>query len=151
MRVEDALNATRAAVEEGIVPGGGVVFLRAIASLDKLGKMGEEETVGVNIVRKALEAPVRQIAENSGVEGSVVVQRLKSEKGSFGYNAATGVYEDMYAAGIVDPAKVARTALQNAASIAGLLLTTEVLVSDKPEPKKGGQGMPPGGGMGDMY
>ncbi len=151
MRVEDALNATRAAVEEGVIPGGGVVFLRALPALDTLSDLGDEESVGVNIIRKALEAPVRQIAENSGVEGSVVVQRLKAEEGAFGYNAATGEYEDMFKAGVVDPAKVSRSALQNAASIASLMLTTESLVADQPEDEKAMPAMPPGGGMGGMY
>ncbi len=153
MRVEDALNATRAAVDEGIVPGGGVVFIRVIDALDKLTNLSEEEQVGVNIIRKALEAPLRQIAENAGVEGSVVVERVRGEKGAFGYNAATGVYEDLLKVGVVDPAKVSRSALQNAASIASLILTTEVIVADLPEEDKGGGGMPGGGmgGMGGMY
>ncbi|MBN2171094.1 MAG: chaperonin GroEL [Candidatus Krumholzibacteriota bacterium] len=150
MRVEDALNATRAAVEEGVIPGGGVVFLRAIPALDKLTGLDEEEQVGVNIIRKILEAPVRQIAENSGWEGSVVAQRLRGETGAMGFNAATGKFEDMMKAGIIDPAKVARTALQNAASIASLILTTEVIVADKPEDEKA-SAMPAGGGMGGMY
>jgi len=150
MRVEDALNATRAAVEEGVIPGGGVVFLRAIPALDKLSGLDEEETVGVNIIRKALEAPVRQIAENSGWEGSVVAQRLRGEAGAMGFNAATGQFEDLFKAGIIDPAKVARTALQNAASIASLILTTEVIVADMPEEDKA-PAMPGGGGMGGMY
>ncbi len=150
MRVEDALNATRAAVEEGIIPGGGVTLIRAISSLEGLTGLDEEETVGVNIIRKALEAPVRQIAENSGVEGSVVVQRLMSEKGAMGYNAASGVYEDMFKAGIVDPAKVTRSALQNAASIAGLILSTETIVADLPEEASSAAPAMPGGGMGGM-
>jgi len=152
MRVEDALNATRAAVEEGIIPGGGVTLVRAIASLDSMDGLSDEEAVGVNIIRKALESPVRQIAENSGVEGSVVVQRLMGETGAMGYNAATGEYEDMFKAGVVDPAKVTRSALQNAASIASLLLTTEVIVADLPEENAPAMpAMPPGGGMGGMY
>ncbi len=154
MRVEDALNATRAAVDEGIVPGGGVVFIRVIEALDKIDGLTEEEMVGVNIIRKALEAPLRQIAENAGVDGSVVVEKVRGEKGSFGYNAATGVYEDLLKAGVVDPAKVSRTALQNAASIASLILTTETIVADLPE-EKGEMAMPAGaggmGGMGGMY
>ncbi len=149
-RVEDALHATRAAVEEGIVPGGGVVFLRARKALDEL-KMTEEETVGVNIIRKALEEPIRQIANNAGVEGSIVVDKVMKESGAFGYNAETDVYEDMIKAGVIDPTKVARTALENAASISGLLLTTEALISEKPEEKKAAPAMPPGGGYGDMY
>jgi chaperonin GroEL len=150
MRVEDALNATRAAVEEGIIPGGGVVFLRAIASLDSVKGLDDEESIGLNIIRKALEYPVRQIAENSGVEGSVVVQRLMTEKGVIGYDAAAGEYTDMLKAGIVDPAKVSRSALQNAASIASLLLTTETIIADLPEEDKGAPAMPGGGGMGGM-
>jgi chaperonin GroEL len=150
MRVEDALNATRAAVEEGIIPGGGVAFLRAIESIDKIKGLGDEEMVGVSIIRKALVAPVRQIAENSGAEGSVVVQYLLEKNGTTGYNADTGKYEDMFKAGIVDPTKVARSALQNAASISALILTTETIVADKPEVEKA-PAMPPGGGMGGMY
>jgi len=154
-RVEDALHATRAAVEEGIVPGGGVAFLRAMKKLDEL-KADEEEMVGINIVRKALEEPIRQIATNSGVEGSIVLDKVLNETGSFGYNALTDKYEDLMKAGVIDPTKVSRIALENAASIAGLLLTTEAIITDKPEDKKSG-GMPdmggaPGmGGMGGMY
>ncbi|UCE23253.1 MAG: chaperonin GroEL [Candidatus Zixiibacteriota bacterium] len=152
-RVEDALHATRAAVEEGIVPGGGVALLRSIAALDSI-QLGDEEMVGVNIVRKALEEPIRQIAENAGTESSVVVNQVKTEKGSYGYNAETNTFEDLIKAGVIDPTKVTRTALENAASIAGLLLTTEAVVVDKPEDKKAampdmGGGMP--GGMGGMY
>ena len=151
-RVEDALHATRAAVEEGIVPGGGVALLRALTSLDGI-KAEAEEMVGVNIVRKALEEPIRQIAENAGVEGSVVVNRVKTEQGAFGYNAQTDVYEDLIKAGVIDPTKVTRTALENAASIASLLLTTEAVVADMPDDKKAAPEMPPGmgGGMGGMY
>ena len=150
-RVEDALHATRAAVEEGIVPGGGVVFLRAMAGLDGL-KMSQDEMIGVNIIRKALEEPIRQISNNAGVEGSIVVDKVMREKGAFGYNAETDIYEDMILAGVIDPTKVARTALENAASIGGLLLTTEALVADKPEEKKAMPSMPGGGGgYGDMY
>ena len=148
-RVEDALHATRAAVEEGIIPGGGVSFLRAIPALDKL-KLEGDEAIGANILKKALEEPIRLIAENSGVEGSIVVNRIKEEKGAFGYNADTGNYEDLMASGVIDPAKVARIALENAASIASLLVTTECVVADKPEEKKPPM-MPPGGGYGDMY
>jgi chaperonin GroEL len=148
-RVEDALHATRAAVEEGIVPGGGVAFLRAIPALDKL-KLDGDEAVGVSIVRKALEEPIRLIAENAGVEGSIVVNRVKEEKGAFGFNAETMQYEDLMVSGVIDPAKVTRIALENAASIASLLITTEALVAEKPEEKKPGPAMPPGG-YGDMY
>ncbi|UCD62903.1 MAG: chaperonin GroEL [Candidatus Zixiibacteriota bacterium] len=152
-RVEDALHATRAAVEEGIVPGGGVALLRTMESLANL-KVGDDEMVGVKIVRKALEEPIRQIAENAGTEGSVVVNHVLAEKGSVGFNAETGSFEDLIKAGVIDPTKVTRTALENAASIAGLLLTTEAVVVDKPEDKKAappdmGAGMP--GGMGGMY
>jgi len=149
-RVEDALHATRAAVEEGIVPGGGVVFLRSLPALDKL-KLEGDENIGVNIVRKALEEPIRLIAENSGAEGSIVVNRVKGEKGGFGFNAETGQYEDLMASGVIDPTKVSRIALENAASIASLLITTECVVSEKPEKEKAGPPMPPGGGYGDMY
>jgi chaperonin GroEL len=148
-RVEDALNATRAAVEEGIVPGGGVVFLRAIQALDKL-KLEGDELIGVKIVRKALEEPIRLIAENAGFDGSIVVQRVKESSGSQGFNAETGVYEDLMETGIIDPAKVARTALQNASSIASLMITTEVLVTDIPEKDKT-PAMPGGGHGHDMY
>jgi chaperonin GroEL len=134
-RVEDALNATKAAVEEGIVPGGGVVLLRCIPALEKQ-KVAGEEVFGVQIVKRVLEEPARQIADNAGAEGSVVVERLKSESGSFGFNAETEVYEDLMKAGIIDPTKVTRLALQNAASIAGLLLTTDVVVAEKPKKKK---------------
>jgi len=149
-RVEDALHATRAAVEEGIVPGGGVVFLRAMSALESV-KMSEDEKVGVNIIRKVLEEPIRQISNNAGVEGSIVVDKVLKEKGAFGYNAETGVYEDLIKAGVIDPTKVARTALENAASIGGLLLTTEAVITEKPEDKKAAPAMPPGGGYGDMY
>lgn len=144
LRMEDALNATRAAVEEGIVAGGGTALINAIAAFDKVQAEGDELT-GVNLVRKALEAPVRLIADNAGVEGSIVVERLKKENPGFGFNAATGEWVDMIAAGIVDPAKVTRSALQNAASVAGMFLTTEAVVADKPEPEKA-----PAGGMGGM-
>ena len=149
-RVEDALHATRAAVEEGIVPGGGVVFLRSLPALDKL-KLEGDESIGVNIVRKALEEPIRLIAENSGAEGSIVVNRVKGEKGGFGFNAETGQYEDLMASGVIDPTKVSRIALENASSIASLLITTECIVAEKPEKEKPGPPMPPGGGYGDMY
>jgi len=134
-RVEDALNATRAAVEEGIVPGGGVAFIRAMNALEKAEFSGDEQS-GVNLVKRALEEPVRQIANNAGFEGSVVVQRVMDGNGNFGFNAETGEYEDLIKAGILDPTKVTRFALQNAASVAGLLLTTEAMVAEKPEKKK---------------
>ncbi len=148
-RVEDALHATRAAVEEGIVPGGGVALIRALAVLDKV-EATDEEKVGVNIVRRALEDPCRWIANNAGWEGSIVLDRIKNNKGAFGFNAATETFEDLMKAGIVDPTKVVRTALQNAASVAGLLLTTEAMVAEKPEDKSAMPAMPPGGGMGGM-
>jgi len=151
-RVEDAMHATRAAVEEGIVAGGGVAFLRAIPALEKL-KLESDEQIGVNIVRRALEEPIRQIAQNAGVEGAVVVERVRSDKSeNFGYNAATETYGDLVKDGVIDPAKVARTALQNASSIAGLMLTTEALVAEIPEEEKA-PAMPPGGGGmgGGMY
>ncbi len=147
-RVEDALHATRAAVEEGVVAGGGVALLRAQRSLDGI-EGNEEELAGVNIMRRALEEPLRRIAENAGVEGSIVVEKVKNAKGNQGFNAQTETYEDLLKAGVIDPTKVVRTALQSAASVAGLLLTTEVLIAEKPEKKKGG-GMPDMGGMGDM-
>ena len=151
-RVEDALNATRAAVEEGIVPGGGVVLLRALPALEAVKARGDEQ-VGVDIVRRALEEPIRQIAENAGAEGSIVVQTVKDGTGAFGFNAETATYEDLLAAGILDPTKVTRVALQHAASIAGLLVTTVCLVTELPE-KETTPPMPPGGGgmggMGDM-
>jgi chaperonin GroEL len=146
-RVEDALNATRAAVEEGIVPGGGIALLRCLPALDGL-KTDGEEGLGVNIIRRALEEPVRQIANNAGFEGSVVVEKVKSEKSGYGFNADTGVYEDLMKAGVIDPTKVTRFALQNAASVASLLLTTEAMVAEKPKEKEPAMpSMPPGGGM----
>jgi chaperonin GroEL len=149
-RVEDALHATRAAVEEGIVPGGGVALIRAQKVLDKLEVTGDEK-IGVNIIRRAIEQPLRTLVENAGGEGSVVVNEVKSRKGNEGYNVATGEYVDLVKAGIVDPTKVTRSALQNAASISGLLLTTECVVTELPEKEKpaapGGHG---GGGMGGM-
>jgi chaperonin GroEL len=149
-RVEDALHATRAAVEEGIVPGGGVALLRSIPALDKI-TATDDEMVGVNIIRKALEEPIRQIAHNAGVESSVVVSKVKEKDGAFGYNAAMDEYEDLFKAGVIDPTKVTRTALENAASIAGLLLTTEAVIADKPEEKKNMPPMPGGPDMGGMY
>ena len=153
-RVEDAMHATRAAVEEGIVPGGGVALVRAAKALEKFqinpdGEGDPDEQIGVNIVRRALEEPLRQIVQNAGKEGAVVVERVRSEKNeSFGFNAATETYEDLVKAGVIDPAKVTRTALQNAASIAGLMLTTEAMVSELPDEDKGSPAMP--GGMGGM-
>jgi chaperonin GroEL len=140
-RVEDALNATRAAVEEGIVPGGGVAYLRTLKGLEKAEFIGEEQ-MGANIIKRAMEEPIRQIANNAGFEGSVVVQKAMEGKGAFGFNAEKGVYEDLMEAGIIDPTKVTRFALQNAASVAGLLLTMEAMVAEKPEKKKG-SAMPP--------
>ncbi len=148
-RVDDALHATRAAIEEGIVPGGGVALVRAIQSLSEAKGKNEDETIGIGIVRKSLEAPVRVIAENAGEEGSVVFQKVAEGKGAFGYNARTNVYEDMKAAGVIDPTKVTRVALENAASIAGMVLMTECVINDKPE-KEAPAPMPPGGGMGGM-
>ena len=152
-RVEDAMHATRAAVEEGIVPGGGVALIRALKALDDL-KLDEEQQFGVKIVRRACEEPLRQIAQNGGWDGSIIVEKVKNGKGSFGYNAQTGEYEDLLEAGVIDPTKVVRTALQNAASVAGLLLTTEALIAEKPkkEDKGGGghAGHGHGGGMGGM-
>ena len=147
-RVEDALHATRAAVEEGFVAGGGVAFIRSIKKLEVL-KLDEEEMGGVKIVKKALEEPLRQIAVNAGLEGGIVLEKVKDKKGNIGFNALTNVYEDMLKAGIIDPTKVARSALQNAASVAGLMLTTEVMVAEFPEDKASHGGMP-GGGMPDM-
>ena len=150
-RVEDALHATRAAVEEGIVPGGGVALLRTIFALETLKLEGDEKT-GVEIIQRALESPARQLAENAGLEGSVIVDRLKKEKKTIGYDINKDEYVDMFESGVIDPTKVTRTALQNAASIAGLLLTTEVLVTDIPEKDKPGMpAMPPGGMGGGTY
>ncbi|MBN1840987.1 MAG: chaperonin GroEL [Deltaproteobacteria bacterium] len=148
-RVEDALNATRAAVEEGIVAGGGVALLRCIPALDKV-KIKADQKLGVRIVQRALEEPLRQIVNNTGHEGSVVVDQVKKEKGAIGFNAETEKYEDLMEAGVIDPTKVVRFALQNAASVAGLMLTTEVMVAEKPEEKKDMPAMPAGGSMGGM-
>ena len=154
-RVEDALNATRAAVEEGIVPGGGTALIRVAKVLDSIKPADDDELAGVNIIRRAIEAPLRQIAHNAGFEGSIIVEKVRQGKDGFGFNAATGEYEDLLKAGVIDPKKVTRTALQNAASVASLLLTTECAISDKPEPKKDAPAMPGGmdgmGGMGGMY
>jgi chaperonin GroEL len=152
-RVDDALHATRAAVEEGIVPGGGVAYIRAIQNLEKLEGLNADENTGIQIIKRAVEEPLRQIVVNSGIEGSIVVQKIKEGKKDYGFNARTEVYENLLAAGVIDPTKVTRIALENAASIAGMLLTTECVISDKPEKEK--PGMPPmgggmGGGMGDM-
>ncbi|MGI9212619.1 MAG: TCP-1/cpn60 chaperonin family protein, partial [Methylococcaceae bacterium] len=146
-RVEDALNATRAAVEEGIVPGGGVALIRAQAQLTDLQGLNHDQTVGINILRRAMEEPLRQIVKNAGEEASVVLARIQAGEGSFGYNAATGEYGDMIEMGIIDPTKVSRYALQNAASIAGLMLTTEAMVAEWPKKKKATL---PGAGMDDM-
>jgi chaperonin GroEL len=149
-RVEDALHATRAAVEEGIVPGGGVALIRCLKALEGL-EGNDEQLAGINVVRRAVEAPLRFIADNAGVEGSIVVDKVKGLKAANGFNAATEEYEDLIQAGVIDPTKVVRTALQNAASVSSLLLTTEAMVADKPEPKEhggGGGGMP--GGMPGM-
>jgi chaperonin GroEL len=151
-RVEDALHATRAAVEEGVVPGGGVALLRCLKSLEGL-KLGEEKQFGISIVRRALEEPLRQIANNAGMDGSIVAEKVKNGEGAFGFNAAKGEYEDLLKAGVIDPAKVVRTALQNAASVSGLLLTTEALIAEKPKkdaPAAGGHAHGGGGGMGGM-
>ncbi len=151
--IEDALNATRAAIEEGIIPGGGVAYLRAIDALDHIKTENFDEKTGVDILRRALEEPLRQIVENAGMEGSVVVNKVKEGKDDYGYNARTEVYENLHDSGVIDPTKVARVALENAASIAGMLLTTECVIADvkedKPDMMPGG--MPPGGGMGGMY
>ena len=148
--VEDALHATRAAVEEGIVAGGGVALIRAQQQLADFKVEDDDEQVGVDILRRALEAPIRQIVENAGAEGSIVVAKVRDGEGAFGYNAQTEVYEDLVKAGVIDPTKVVRSALQNAASIAGLLLTTEAVVVEKPQEEAASPGMP-GGGMGGMY
>jgi len=150
-RVDDALHATRAAVEEGIVPGGGVAYIRSIASLDAIKTENQDEKTGVAIIRRSLEEPLRQIVANAGLEGSIIVQKVREGKGDYGFNARTEVYENMFAAGVIDPTKVSRVALENAASIASMLLTTECVIADKPEPKTSGGapgGMP--GGMGGM-
>ncbi len=149
-RVDDALHATRAAVEEGIVPGGGVAYIRCIAGLDKMKGDNDDETTGIAIVKRALEEPLRQIVANAGIEGSIVVQKVKEGKDDFGYNARTDVYENMLAAGVIDPTKVARVALENAASIAAMLLTTECVLVDIKEDKPSMPSMP-GGGMDGMY
>ncbi len=148
-RVEDALHATRAAVEEGIVPGGGVAFVRAIDALDEVEVENDDQKIGIGIVRRALEEPLRQIANNAGLEGSIVVQKVRENDGAYGFNARTEEYGDMIEEGVIDPTKVARTALENAASVAGLLLTTETVINDRPEENAAAPAMP-GGGMGGM-
>jgi chaperonin GroEL len=148
-RVEDALNATRAAVEEGIVPGGGVAYLRSLPALEKM-KLPEEQQIGVKILRKALEEPIRWIAQNAGFDGSIVIEKVKNEKGNYGFDAQNEEYTDMVKAGIIDPTKVVRTALQNASSVASLLLTTEAMVAERSKEKEKFPSMPPGGGMGGM-
>ena len=150
-RVDDALHATRAAVEEGIVPGGGVAYIRAISAIEKLTGENEDETTGVAIVKRALEEPLRQIVQNAGMEGSIVVQKVREGKDDFGYNARTDKYENLYAAGVIDPTKVTRVALENAASIAGMLLTTECVVADIKEEKASMPAMPGGMGGGMDY
>lgn len=149
-RVDDALHATRAAVEEGIVPGGGVAYIRAIESLDNVKTENQDEKTGVQIVRRSLEEPLRQIVANAGLEGSIIVQKIRENKGDYGFNARTEVYENMLAAGVIDPTKVSRVALENAASIASMLLTTECVIADKPEPKSAGAAGHPGGMPGGM-
>ena len=146
-RVEDALHATRAAVEEGVVPGGGVALVRTLPAIKDLKGDNHDQNMGISILRRALEEPLRQIVHNAGEEGSVVLSKVMEKGGNFGYNAATGEYGDMIAMGILDPTKVARTALQNAASVAGLMITTEAMVSELPQEEKAGHG-PAGGGMG---
>ena len=149
-RVDDALHATRAAVEEGIVPGGGVALIRALPALDKLTLPGDQQ-YGVNTIRRAIEEPLRQIAQNGGADGAVVAGKVRDGVGAFGYNSMSGVYEDLVVAGVIDPTKVVRTALQNAASVAALLLTTEAMIAEAPKPEKEGGGAPHGhGGMDGM-
>jgi chaperonin GroEL len=150
-RVEDALHATRAAVEEGIVPGGGVAFLRVAKKLDELKPANHDQKIGIDIVRKAIEEPLRQIVENAGIEGSVVLNKVKDGKDDYGFNALTDKYENLISAGVIDPTKVTRIALENAASVASMLITTEATVCEKPEKEKPMPPMPPGGGYGDMY
>jgi len=150
-RVEDALNATRAAVEEGIVPGGGVALLRTISALIEAKFEIHDEQLGCNIVKRAVEEPIRQIANNAGFEGSVVAEHVKNQKGAHGFNAETGSYEDLMESGVIDPTKVVRFAVQNAASVASLLITTEAMVAEIPKKEEPMPAMPPGGGMGGMY
>jgi chaperonin GroEL len=149
-RVEDALHATRAAVEEGVVPGGGVALIRALKALDKLEGANEDQTVGIRILARSIEEPLRQIVDNAGEDAAVVLNKVREGKGTYGYNAASGEFGDLIEQGILDPTKVTRLALQNAASVSGLLLTTEVMVAEAPKDEEHGHGMPPGGGMGGM-
>ncbi len=150
-RVEDALHATRAAIEEGVVPGGGVALIRALKALEKLEGVNEDQTVGIRILARAIEEPLRNIVENAGADAAVILNQVKAGKGAYGYNAATGEFGDMLEEGILDPTKVTRLALQNAASVAGLLLTTEVMVAEAPKDEEHAHGgMPGGGGMGGM-
>jgi chaperonin GroEL len=149
-RVDDALSATRAAIAEGIVPGGGVAYIRAISALEGLKGENEDETTGIEIVKRAIEEPLRQIVANSGKEGAVVVQKVKEGKGDFGYNARTDEYQNLLGAGVIDPTKVTRVALENAASIAGMLLTTECVIAEKKEDNPAPAMPPMGGGMGGM-
>ncbi len=150
-RVEDALHATRAAVEEGIVPGGGVAFIRVTGALDKLKCDNDDQRIGIEIIKKAIEAPLRQIVENAGIEASVVINEIKKNKDDYGFNALTEEYQNLIKAGVIDPTKVTRVALENAASVASMLLTTEAVICEKPEREKPAPMMPPGGGYGDMY
>ena len=149
-RVEDALHSTRAAVEEGVVPGGGVALVRALQAIDGLEGDNDDQTVGINLLRRAMESPLRQIVTNAGDEASVVVNEVKNKSGNIGYNAASGEYGDMIEMGILDPAKVTRTALQSAGSVAGLMITTEAMITDKPEDAAAAPAMPDMGGMGGM-
>jgi chaperonin GroEL len=148
-RVEDALHATRAAVEEGVVPGGGVALVRALKAIEKLAGANEDQTTGIKILARSIEEPLRQIVANAGEDAAVVLNRVREGKGTFGYNAASGEYGDMIELGILDPTKVTRLALQNAASVAGLLLTTEVMIAETPKDEEHAHGAP-GGGMGGM-
>ncbi len=149
-RVDDALAATRAAVEEGIVPGGGTAYIRSIVALDKLKGINEDENTGIAIVKRALEEPLRQICTNCGIEGSIVVQRVKEGKDDYGFNARTEIYENLLKAGVIDPTKVSRVALENAASVAAMLLTTDCVLAEKKEEKPAIGGAPDMGGMGGM-
>ncbi|MCK4464096.1 MAG: chaperonin GroEL, partial [Bacteroidales bacterium] len=149
-RVDDALNATRAAVEEGIIPGGGVAYVRAIDALDKLKGENDDENTGIAIVKRAMEEPIRQIVENAGIEGSIIVLKVKEGKGDYGFNARTGVYENLLETGVIDPTKVARIALENAASVAGMFLTTECVLAEEKEEKPDMPPMGGGPGMGGM-
>ena len=149
-RVDDALSATRAAVAEGIVPGGGVAYIRCLEALDGLRGDNDDETTGIHIIRRAIEEPLRQIVDNAGLEGSVVVNKVKEGKGDYGYNARTDRYENLFETGVIDPAKVARVALENAASIAGMFLTTECVIAEKKEPEPAAPAAPGMGGMGGM-